>query len=509
MTTPTPEVIVTHLKELLGNPEAVSLVDWLAMTLWAQTCEAVWVEALTSLDAGEAGNLLDLLRRDDAGPFANSLVLLTARHANAFSDSDVREWLLSDAVAATDRRIEMIAEHRDNLAAQVEWMSKRQHEEADLQTEIARLERRRDELWEGESGKRYKPVHKIEQEITRLETFDRSLRVYDEEARQRLLSDLDAKTTALKQRREELERSIADAIATRDGQQRTLEAREGALGATQVEVEQLRSRSGDLDREIERLRTEEVAYRKAEVERLWHQKQNLQSDVARLEAMRAELEGYDEPARLQELSRLREDTMLLQQRRDDVERKVAVATNSRDRAQRSHDAAASRLESLQTKLATTLSLQTQAHDAEAKCQKLWQELVTLVNSQLEAPEDHAAQSTPTPPDMPSTGFSPPPTQATSSMSTTPASSSASRDDQTPVAGEDPQAEHLAELSAHTQTLTREVEALQTSMADRAESAERASSRDATIGQQILERWVRWKVNSPWRRPDSIASGEEG
>jgi chromosome segregation ATPase len=401
MTDTSAEAIATHIQELLRNPDAIGLVDWLPMTRWAETQGSTWIDALKLLSTDESNALFHKLRRDDAGPFAVSLLIVTARRADELRDGDVRDWLIQDAITASHRRIEMITELRDKLEEQVERMEARQLGEAELESEITRLEERRNELSLAETGKQYRHVHEIEQEIIRLEAFERSLQswVRDEESRLGKLDELKDDTEKLGRRKEDVEGEIASAIAKRDKLQGELDYSEKKKLDLEDDVKDLAGQVTELKREISQLEQQRVAPLSAEVVERWYQKHRLEEEVAALESKRRELEDYDERSHRKERDDLKKGNRELSHKKEGMEREIrslkiseAKTQTELKRVQAELDVAQVRVDDINRQIADTREAHNRVLEAEAEAEARRRELFERLTSRY-APSGDDQQAT--------------------------------------------------------------------------------------------------------------------
>lgn len=237
--------VVALLNSLAAAPTPTTWDSWLPLAGLAMADPQDWVVAFQTLRTEEQYQVLELLRREDAGPFADALLTITARYASEIEDSQVRDYLLTDAMAASERRVELMAEQRDRLVQLAGEMEHRQSAEFDLAEEMGRVERTLSGLRLAEIDTEYERVHAGEREILRLERFASTLRAYDAEARDSHRQDLVRETESLGQRRHLLEQEIAKAIAERDVSLRAAEAAAFQLAEIQAESEQLLASSAE------------------------------------------------------------------------------------------------------------------------------------------------------------------------------------------------------------------------------------------------------------------------
>lgn len=291
------EGIADHVRVLLQHSDRVGVNDWLALANLALAHEEDWVSALQPLEVNEQLALLELLHREDAGPFADVLVLLMARHANEFSDPDVRAWLLDDAVEVSERRIALIEGQRAAMAELVAHAEQRQSQEFDTAVEIERLEGRLNQLRRDEVDADLHRVQQLEHEIARLERSQRSLESYDEPGRRARLEELTRTTGALEQRRDQLEHDVAAIIAERDRAQATVHADAARLDSLQAETEDLQRQTADLQRQ-----NAEMAARQAElgpgIHELRNQHAALVQAITAAEQERADIQNQIEQDRV-------------------------------------------------------------------------------------------------------------------------------------------------------------------------------------------------------------------
>jgi chromosome segregation protein len=245
----TPEGVADHVRALLQRSPGVGANDWLALANLALAEVDTWIIALQRLEVTEQLALLQRLHGEDAGPFADVLALLMARHANEFEDLYVRDWVRDEAVEVSDRRVALIESQRTALEELVGHAEQRQSEEFDAAAEIERLEGRLHKLEREEVDQDLQRVQELEHEIARLEHARRRLESYDEPALLSHLEDLRATTGALELRREELGREVDRLISERDRARQGVESGETDLASLQTDTEQLRRQADELQRQ--------------------------------------------------------------------------------------------------------------------------------------------------------------------------------------------------------------------------------------------------------------------
>lgn len=268
--------------------------DWIPLVALALTNQVEWVTAVQTLRDEEQYELLTALR-STPGPFADALTLLTARYAQEIEDPQVRDFLLTDAVEAGDRRLALMAEHRDMLQHLVGQLEARQTEEYDLAHEVAELERKLSELRAADIDTERERVHDLEREVTRLETFRRGLERYNAAEREAYRDDLARQAQTLATERERVEQGVARALAERDTAQRMAAEATAQITAQQSELETLRTETAAITRQI--------AEMTAELHRLRSDSDARANELTLLERERAELESRiaEDSHRLQEL----------------------------------------------------------------------------------------------------------------------------------------------------------------------------------------------------------------
>lgn len=273
--------IEAFLRSLLQGPGRPAWDDWLPIAGVAIANPGDWITAVQSLGEQEQYTLLESLR-DDAGPFADALLLLTARHAQDIEDPQVRDFLLSDALDSSDRRTSLMAEQRTSMQQLVGQMEARHSKQFDIAEEVGKLERRVNELRAAEIDTEFERVHVLEREIMRLETFQRSLTSYDVAAREAHREELDRETGILREQRTRAEKEVANAIAERDEAQRGAVESNQQLVGLQEELEALRAETASS--------TQTIAGTTIEVHGLRREKNERKQELAVLERERAELD---------------------------------------------------------------------------------------------------------------------------------------------------------------------------------------------------------------------------
>lgn len=274
--------IESLLQSMLNSSTAVEWDDWLPLAGLAFANPTDWIVSVQSLTADQQYKLLEYLRREDSGPFADALLILTARNAQEIEDSQVRDYLLADASDAADRRVALMSEQRQRVQQLVGTMDARQSEQFDIAEEMGRLERRLNELRRDEIDTEYERVHALEREILRLETLQGSLMTYDGAARAAVRDGLAQETEVLKQQRDRLEQEVATAIGERDVSQRAAGTAAEQLSALQAETEQLRTAAAQAAARTATITTEVNQLRRASVEQS-HQLAQLEREHTELQ----------------------------------------------------------------------------------------------------------------------------------------------------------------------------------------------------------------------------------
>lgn len=295
MTNPQARTAIDALLQALTRPAAQpGWDDWIPLVALALANQVEWVTAVQTLRDEDQYELLNALR-STPGPFADALVLLTARHAQEIEDPQVRDFLLTDAVEAGDRRLALMVEHRDMLQQLVGQLTDRQAEHYNLAQEVAELERKLSELRAADIDTERERIHTLEREVTRLETFRRSLERYNAAEREAYRADLDRETQTLVKERERVEQGVARALAERDTAQRMAAEATDQLTTQQSELESLRAETAAI--------TQRIAGSTAELHRLRADRNARADELAALERERAELDSRiaEDSHRLQEL----------------------------------------------------------------------------------------------------------------------------------------------------------------------------------------------------------------
>ncbi|WP_454167880.1 hypothetical protein [Microbacterium lacticum] len=224
------------------------------------------LEAVGALSADEQYSLLDNLAAD-GGPLADFVLATLSAHAEAFSDEQIRAYVLQDSAAALTRRQAFLAELADQLRATIGRLTDRQQSGFDAAGEVAALEGKRNALRAEQIESGHQEISELEWDIARLETLRSRLAAYDPQARRTRRDELRAETERLHAEREAVETSVGEAVRARE------EADSALVDA--------RERHAAIVAQAAGLQTE-IAAREVELERI-------QADLPAARARRAEL----------------------------------------------------------------------------------------------------------------------------------------------------------------------------------------------------------------------------
>jgi chromosome segregation ATPase len=292
----------------LRRPAPVSALDWLPLAEAALAEPHHWAEAFGALRVDQQYDLTELLRADEAGPLAETLLMALSLHASDITDEQVRADVLADAQVAAERREARLTALRERAAALAGAAGRgedRLREGFDVAAEMAGLEARLAALRaqahgrDGDFARMYELEHAILREETRMGVLAR----YDEAERRRTLAALRAQAGALAEHRSALEEEIVGAQAERD----TLQHRVQELSARAAEVgaerDALRGQADDLEGAVPRLHAEAEELR-GRVTRLRQEKRAVDADIASLgeHGRKAAATLAAERARLRELA---------------------------------------------------------------------------------------------------------------------------------------------------------------------------------------------------------------
>jgi chromosome segregation ATPase len=286
----------------------VPVLDWLPLVEVALDAPAGWAAVFAALRVEQQFDLIDRLRADGAGPWAEALLLILSTHALEIADEQVRADVLADAEVAAERRTARgaaLRERLEALASTVGRASDRLRDGFDVAGEMAALEARlarlRSQAHEREGD--FARMFELEHEILRAETQIGVLERYDAQERQRVRDELRAEATALSERKSTLEAEVGRATAERDRVRHDVVEMQGAHAAAIAELDALRAESTSLSTSVPRLRVQTEALR-TETARLRAEQEALATEAAGLgEAQRAAAEGLAaERRRMEELA---------------------------------------------------------------------------------------------------------------------------------------------------------------------------------------------------------------
>ncbi|MBF0344832.1 MAG: hypothetical protein HQL06_11450 [Nitrospirae bacterium] len=303
-------IVSSHLK----RTGQLQWQDWLPLAVLAVEAPERWIETFNHLGSEQQYDLINLLRDDQAGLFANVLLLILASYALEVSDEQVRQFILEDAVPANERHERRIQKMKANIVSlthRVEGASERLKDEFDLTAELARLETElaRIRSAENDLDGRYVRVHDIEREIIRTETKKRILSRYNEADRTIYLEGLKSEVESLEQRKTFLEQKISDTIGERDSARREVVALETEFRAISSDIESSSSRQKQLQEGIAEMKNladnarKEEAKGRQEHARLIAELKQIDVDVEQVEQTNKDIRKKlgSEKSRLQEL----------------------------------------------------------------------------------------------------------------------------------------------------------------------------------------------------------------
>lgn len=301
--------LLNLINSYFRRSDQIGWLDWLPLAEIAAESPEKWVAAFNTLSVEKQYDYLDLLRDSHAGPLADTLLAILAQSALEISDEQVRDFILEDAQKAHDRtaqRLQVLAERVLPLKEQVAWAEERLTKGFDLGQEITRLEAKLAELRARECGsdEEFARVHALEREIIRLETRRRILASYDTNGRIRYREELQAEVEAHSQRKDALERTIAEQIVRRDTVRREVAGLLAEQETIQAECDSGVNRVTTLSAAVEQLK-HAAASAKAEVERIRLEHSSLLAEIERQEHNKRESRTYIEHSRtkLEDLQR--------------------------------------------------------------------------------------------------------------------------------------------------------------------------------------------------------------
>jgi len=279
------------VSSFLRRREPIPWLDWLPLAeVGADTPERL-VAAFNELSLEQQFDLVGLLRKPDAGPLADAILIALARYAAEIQDDQVRQFVLEDASQSRAHQAAALEKIREQLSAQVAAARDRLQADFDLAQEIVRLENELADIRQREHNQdeRFARVHELELEILRLETRRRILSHYDEAERRRYREELQAEVEALQQRKMALEEAIAAAIGERDKRLKDVRAKEQELQTRQAELQAAQSRLAALEQQV---REAEAHLKKA---------RNQQNDLQnRLQEIQAQIRQVEQDNRQRE-----------------------------------------------------------------------------------------------------------------------------------------------------------------------------------------------------------------
>lgn len=253
------------VQAVLRRGETGSWCDWIPLSVAAAQTPENWIESFLRLRLEHQFDLLNLLADSAAGPLADALLLLLAAHANRFGDDQVRQNTLDYASAAYERRILQLDWLRDQLqtlTTGLEHARQRMQEGFDVALEITRLHKELTEIQSKDNLEdRFSEIHAMESEILRLETFQKSLSRYEKDRPQReaYLADLKQETEKLRMQKEQLEHTVAAALADVNSLRAETDHQEKTRLNAEAEMEKLARLKTDLDQSLMALKKENIA----------------------------------------------------------------------------------------------------------------------------------------------------------------------------------------------------------------------------------------------------------
>lgn len=289
---------------LIHRRGPIPWLDWLPLAQTASEDPEALTTVFNQLSLEDQFDLINLLRRPDAGPLADALLIVLAGRAGEIADLQVRQFILEDAIQARDHQASALQMIRERLITRVESAKSRLQPDFDLAEEIISLERELAEIRskEEDQDERFARVHELEMEILRLETRQRLLAHYDEKARKRDRDKLKAEVEALQAQKAELEEAIARVIGQRNGALEEVQKRERELHKNQRDLQTARERLAQLEHQA-REAQESLKAVLAEQANLQNQQQEIARQIRQLEqdnkSRRNSLEG--ERKKLKEL----------------------------------------------------------------------------------------------------------------------------------------------------------------------------------------------------------------
>lgn len=281
---PVSPTLLDMIVQLIRRRGPIPWLDWLPLAAIATENPESLTAALNRLSLEDQFDLITLLRKSDAGPLADALLIVLAERAGEITDLQMRQFILEDAVRARDRQALALETIRERLATRVDGVRNRLQDGFDLAGEIIRLERELAEIRskEEDQDERFARVHELEMEIVRLETRQRLLAHYDEEARKRYRDKLKDEIQDLQKRKDKLEESIAQVIGERNNIQEKVQKCERKLQENQLDLNAARDRLAQLERKVEQMQKDLDDVRNEETN-LQNQKENIDRQIRQLQ----------------------------------------------------------------------------------------------------------------------------------------------------------------------------------------------------------------------------------
>lgn len=283
-------VAAQPLLELAYRQGSIGWLDWLAVARIASEDSTLLTRAFGILSIEMQFSLVERMRSPESGPLALAVLLSLASCSSDIVDEQVRQFVLEDAIDAwikTNNLVVAIRKNIEPLAARLEDMRVRFTESFDLVREHLRLEREIAELrlQEATQDEKYDAIHRMEQEIIRLQTRRRIIVAYDADARCRVLDELKKEVDALDARKRSLEVSIGELASIRDKAANTAKDIETELEQAKSEADELNRRIAHRQLSVQQRRAAN-AVAKQEATLLAAELQQLEAEAARIEAAR-------------------------------------------------------------------------------------------------------------------------------------------------------------------------------------------------------------------------------
>jgi chromosome segregation ATPase len=281
------------LRSYLRRGNSLNWLDWLPLAELAHDAPEQFIETFNTLDSLEKrSDFINLLKQQDSGPLADSLLITLAKYALLITDEQARDFVIEDApdaVARTARRVKAMENHSSSLGEQADWTKERLAKGFAAADEILRLEGQLAKLREQEHSKEgFDEIHALEREIVRLETYRRTFAGYNMTERSNYRDDLVKETERLRAEKETMQQAIASLLVERDAANQQLGEADRNRNNAEAELRAIGESRSEIDAEITRLNGTIASERQSI--------SNKQADCARLQGEVAALEENQKKA---------------------------------------------------------------------------------------------------------------------------------------------------------------------------------------------------------------------